>query len=61
VDGVCLNKELLRAGLAWHYKRYSSDRDIAILEEEARAKGIGLWSEPQHVPPWEWRRVKRGR
>jgi endonuclease YncB( thermonuclease family) len=25
----CLNKELLKPGLAWHYKRYSQDEDLA--------------------------------
>ena len=59
VNGVSLNKELLKAGLAWHYKRYSKDRDLAILEAEARAKKIGLWSDPNPIPPWEWRRIRR--
>jgi hypothetical protein len=28
------------------------------LEKEAREARIGLWAEPQPVPPWEWRRQK---
>lgn len=55
VDGKCLDKELLKAGLAWHYKEYSQEKELAILEEEARAKKIGLWQEPNPTPPWEWR------
>lgn len=55
VDGKCLDKELLKAGLAWHYKEYSEEEELAILEEEARAKKIGLWQEPNPTPPWEWR------
>ncbi len=55
VDGECLDKELLKAGLAWHYKKYSQEKELAILEEEARAKKIGLWQEPNPTPPWEWR------
>jgi len=55
INGKCLDKELLKAGLAWHYKKYCKNKELAILEEEARAKKIGLWQEPNPVPPWEWR------
>ncbi len=55
VDGKCLDKELLKAGLAWHYKEYAEEEELAILEEEARAKKIGLWQDPHPTPPWEWR------
>jgi micrococcal nuclease len=54
-----LNKELLSAGLAWHYKQYSRDPELAKLESQARIAKIGLWSEPDPVAPWEWRRMKR--
>lgn len=40
----------------WHYKKYSRDPELAKLEFDARAKKIGLWSEPYPIPPWEWRR-----
>lgn len=55
VDGKCLDKELLKAGLAWHYKEYAKEKELAILEEEARAKKIGLWQDSNPTPPWEWR------
>jgi len=51
----------IRQGLAWHFKRYEKeqrpeDREAyAKAEEEARLSRIGLWSEPDPVPPWEWR------
>ena len=59
VGSTDLNKELLKAGLAWHYKRYSRDPELAKLEFEARAQKVGLWKEPDPVAPWEWRRNKR--
>jgi len=34
------NKEFLRAGLAWHSKRYSRDPELAKLETEVRQKTI---------------------
>ena len=58
-DGTCLNEELLKVGLAWHYKRYSSEKHLAELETEARQKKAGLWSDPYSVPPWDFRHGKR--
>ncbi|MCB5246585.1 MAG: thermonuclease family protein [Candidatus Cloacimonetes bacterium] len=54
-----LNKELLKAGLAWHYKEYSKDPVLAGLEVKARLDKKGLWSYPKAIPPWEFRRSKR--
>ena len=55
VDGRILNQELVKAGMAWHYKEYSKDETLAKLEKEAREKRVGLWSDPHAVAPWEWR------
>ncbi len=56
-DGSFVNLELVRAGLAWHYDYHCpGDRALAAAEEEARAARLGLWSEPDPVPPWQWRR-----
>ncbi len=35
-DGRGLNHELVRAGLAWMYRRYTNDHGVNDLEEEAR-------------------------
>jgi len=59
VNDTCLNEELLKAGLAWHYKRYSKEKNLSLLEEKARVMKIGLWSDPHSIPPWEWRRLKK--
>jgi micrococcal nuclease len=60
VHGKCLNKELVRAGLAWHYKRYAPDNsELEKLEVEARYEKIGIWSVENPVPPWEFRRSRR--
>ena len=50
---------LVEAGLAWHYKRYSSDAALAGAEERARGASRGLWSRADAVPPWEFRRGGR--
>jgi endonuclease YncB( thermonuclease family) len=56
--GGSLNRELVRAGLAWHYVRYSTDTTLARLESEARASRRGLWADPCPVPPWEFRKER---
>lgn len=59
VNSKCLNEELIKAGFAWHFKKYSSDKSLSDLEIEARQKKAGLWSDPNVVAPWEYRRLKR--
>lgn len=56
VGDVNVNKELLKHGLAWHYIKYNKDEDLAKLEQEARKQKIGLWSQPNPVTPWNYRR-----
>lgn len=55
-DGRNLNKELVKNGLAWHFKRYSESEDYARLDAGARINKIGIWSEPNPIAPWDWRK-----
>lgn len=57
-NGKNLNQELVKNGLAWHLKKYSNNQEYAQLEIEAKKNHIGLWSEPNPVAPWEWRKYK---
>lgn len=56
---------MLTVGLAWHYKKYqgeqtAEDRErYSFAEVEAKAKRVGLWTDPDPIPPWEWRRGGR--
>jgi endonuclease YncB( thermonuclease family) len=56
VGGLDVNLEMVRRGLAWHYKRYSTDRALAEAEEAARARRAGLWVDAEPVAPWTYRR-----
>jgi endonuclease YncB( thermonuclease family) len=60
-DGRSLNHELVRAGYAWWFRRYSKDGSLAELESQARAKRVGLWADSHPVPPWEWRQLHQAR
>lgn len=60
-DGRSLNRELVRNGYAWWYRRYSNDPVFQQLEEEARRERRGLWRDRNPLPPWEFRREHRMR
>jgi len=60
-DGRNLNRELVKLGMAWWYRKYSKDERLEVTEIAARQARVGLWAEPDPEPPWEWRRVQRGR
>ncbi len=57
--GTELSHEMIRAGLAWHFVKYNSDRDLAALEQQARKERRGLWKDPNPLPPWEIRKIRR--
>lgn len=58
-DGRSLNREMVRAGMAWWHRQYApANRELAALEAEARAAKRGLWSQSGPVPPWDWRSGK---
>jgi len=54
-DGKSLNRELIRAGLAWWYRQYSQDSTLGVLESEAREERIGLWADADPIAPWDYR------
>ena len=43
--GTNLNQELVKAGLATHFKKYSSSGIYSNLEIKARISKVGIWSE----------------
>ena len=54
-DGRSLSQELVRAGYAWWFRKYSQDVRLARLEEEARQDRRGLWADAAPQAPWEYR------
>lgn len=60
--GRDLNLKQIKAGMAWHYKKYQyqqppADRN-AYASAEINAKKVrrGLWRGRERIPPWVWRR-----
>ena len=60
-----INLEQIKAGMAWHYKQYQRDQTpedrklYADAEAAAKNRKVGLWSDKQAVPPWEFRRERQ--
>ena len=60
LGAVDANEEQIRSGMAWVYDKYVVDRSLYGLQDEAKRARRGLWADPEPVPPWEWRRSRRG-
>ena len=58
-SGRHINKIMVEEGLAWHFTKYSNSAELAMLEEQARAKRIGIWSMNNPVAPWDYRKEHR--
>jgi len=48
-DGRNLNRELVRLGWAWWFRKYTKDITLRTFEAEARAAGRGLWADPHPI------------
>ena len=59
VDGLNVNAELVKQGMAWVYRKYTDDKRLYTLESEAKQAKRGLWLDENPIPPWEWRRGRR--
>lgn len=58
-DGKMINKELLKAGLAWHYKKFDKSEEFASLENYAMLKKLGIWSIKNPIAPWDYRKKRQ--
>ena len=58
-EGIDANAEQVRAGMAWVFDRYVTDRALYAVQADAEEARRGQWGDAAPVPPWEWRRPKR--
>ena len=60
-DTVTLNEALVKQGYAWVYGKYcKADFCPEWLDQErtAQASNRGLWTDPDPIPPWQYRKRK---
>lgn len=55
-----LASDLITHGHAMVDPRYPSN-NLKVLEKAAAEKGVGVWADPQAVPPWTWRKESKGK
>jgi len=59
IGSKTLNEELVKNGMAWFYGQYckaSVCSQWKQYQEGARNTKIGLWSQANSIPPWDFRR-----
>jgi micrococcal nuclease len=64
VGNLALNRHLVEYGYAWVHHAYCKKpfcSEWAKTEEVARKAKRGLWKNPEAIPPWDYRRSKRGK
>jgi micrococcal nuclease len=55
-DNKYISAEIIKAGMGWHYKRYSTSKELAIYEDNARKNKTGLWVDINPINPSDWRK-----
>jgi endonuclease YncB( thermonuclease family) len=53
-----LSREIVRAGFGWWYFKASKNTELQKLQDEAKEKKLGLWSDKTAVSPWDFRKAK---
>lgn len=61
IDDKNVNEELLKSGMAWHYKYYDKNPTWAKMEYEAKINKKGLWIQPNPIEPWEFRKTRNNK
>lgn len=56
INGLDVNAEQIRRGMAWEYSNFHSNRALIALQEEAKSVPRGLWVKNNPTPPWVWRK-----
>ena len=46
-----VNAQMIRMGVAWHYKQYSDSVSMQQFEDYSRMGRFGLWSDPNSKAP----------
>jgi len=57
---ILSNLEQVKRGMAWVYRKYCDKCDYYDAEVYARNNMLGIWSQPNPIPPWEWRKDEEG-
>ena len=51
-----ISYEMLKAGLAWLYKRFDNSDQYSQAEKTAKTNKVGLWKDSNPIRPWQYRK-----
>jgi len=57
VEGLNVNHEQVRLGMAWEYSRFHNNGEVLKLQHEAQQDKRGLWAGEEIVEPSQWRKL----
>jgi len=49
-----INREMVAEGWAWHFPQYFQSQELALAEQEAKEKKLGLWAVANPETPFEY-------
>jgi len=55
-EGLNVNHEQVRRGMAWEYSRFHNNRAVMALQHEAQLAKRGLWAGDEIIEPSQWRK-----
>lgn len=58
IEGRSVSTEMIKAGAAWLYERFSSDPRLKAAQNDAVKNKQGLWANPNPIPPWQFRNMQ---
>jgi endonuclease YncB( thermonuclease family) len=64
VNGMDVNLEQIKHGLAWFYNKYQNelptqDRlEYSVAQDYAKQGRLGLWTDSNPIPPWDYRKQR---
>lgn len=59
VDGINVNEEMVRKGLAWYYSHFVDNPRLDSLEQVAKSEKLNIWSKKNPMSPFEFRKKKK--
>ena len=59
-DGVDINTKMVQIGAAHWYEQYAkNDTQLQSAQTKAKSAKLGIWSDPNAIAPWEFRKQKK--
>ena len=51
-----INLKMIQQGYAWYSPFTIQNDDYQQAEQEAKQAKVGLWAQPNPIPPWQWQK-----